>query len=258
MSDINIERKRAVRHAWRAERNRVREGFGTRDWSQAEQRELIAKGQAKGYHGHHMKSVKAFPEYAGNPDNIQFLNHFEHYEKVHNKNTRTAINGYYNYKTGEIHKFNGNELISPQVKALSSPLTERQKKNTITKEKILKKEAAKAKSLMYSKDKSVRPTIYTLNNLSQRNNRSIVSEVQTKTNDINNVYKGQTVENKGIETMRTKIRECENTSNVSALTKNKGIQRFKEKEFDKNSSHFNSPQKISSQSFSDIKNAKDR
>lgn len=37
--------------------------------------ELITSknGKVKGYEGQHMKSAKAYPDYAGDSDNIQFL-----------------------------------------------------------------------------------------------------------------------------------------------------------------------------------------
>ena len=94
MSNVNTERRRAVALAWKDEKGRVLEGKGTRDWSQKEQREIIAKGKAKGYQGHHMKSVKAYPDLAGDPYNIQFLPRSEHL-KAHGGNFRNATHGRY-------------------------------------------------------------------------------------------------------------------------------------------------------------------
>ena len=44
----------------------------SREWSESEIAELLATGKVKGYQGHHMKSVKGYPEFAGDPHNIQF------------------------------------------------------------------------------------------------------------------------------------------------------------------------------------------
>jgi hypothetical protein len=43
-----------------------------RKWSVNELQELQNTGRVKGYHGHHMYSVKGYPERAGDPWNIQF------------------------------------------------------------------------------------------------------------------------------------------------------------------------------------------
>ena len=104
MSDVSYERRRAVELAWKNEKGRVLDGKGTRDWSQKEQREIIAKGKAKGYQGHHMKSVDGHNSKAGDPNNIQFLTRSEHLA-AHKGNYRNNTNGYYDPSTGKMNEF---------------------------------------------------------------------------------------------------------------------------------------------------------
>ena len=87
MTDTNKARKDAVREAWKNEGALVREGKGTRDWSQRQQIGMVRKGQVSGFQGHHMQSVKTHPQQAGNPQNIQFLNKAEHIKGAHRGNT---------------------------------------------------------------------------------------------------------------------------------------------------------------------------
>ena len=146
MSDVNQDRKSAVREAWKNEKALVREGKGTRQWSQSEQREIVAKGRAGGYEGHHMKSVKDYPQYAGNPNNIQFLNHAEHINGAHEGNTKNATNGYYNPETKTMQSFGNSGLITPQSHALNAPLTQRQQSLTVKREQARKQAARQAKT----------------------------------------------------------------------------------------------------------------
>ena len=134
MSDTNQERKNAVREAWKNERAHVRDAKGTRDWSQSEQREITAKGRANGYEGHHMKSVKEYPQYAGDPHNIQFLNRSEHVNGAHKGNTQNATNGYYDPKTGTMHSFGSRGPQAPQAQPLSAPLAQKQQNSGTTRE----------------------------------------------------------------------------------------------------------------------------
>jgi hypothetical protein len=71
---IKALRAEGVDQAWKLERELVQlTGQGTRPWSKAELDELIKTGRVNGYEGHHIKSVDAHPEYAANPNNIEFL-----------------------------------------------------------------------------------------------------------------------------------------------------------------------------------------
>lgn len=112
-------RQSAVRHAWKEEQARVKEGFGTRNWSSSQQKEIIERGSVKGYDGHHMKSVSKFPEYAGNSKNIQFLSEEEHFEGAHNGSFHNLTNGYYDPETKTMLEFDGDELKEVPVNELS-------------------------------------------------------------------------------------------------------------------------------------------
>ena len=125
MSDTNSDRKEAVRQAWKNERQLCVKSSGTRDWTQFEQHQLIAINKVPGYDGQHMKSVKQFPEYARNSQNIQFLNRAEHIKGAHGGNTKNSTNGYYDPKTKTMHDFGNRPPQAPQNK-LSKPLAHEQ------------------------------------------------------------------------------------------------------------------------------------
>lgn len=112
-------RQSAVRHAWKEEQARVKEGLGTRDWTTAQQKEILERGSVKGYDGHHMKSVSEYPEYAGDPKNIQFLTETEHFEGAHQGSYHNLTNGYYDPETQTMNEFEGDELRSVPVNELS-------------------------------------------------------------------------------------------------------------------------------------------
>lgn len=69
-------------------------GKGSRAWTDAEIEELLSMGKVKGYVGHHMKSVKRYPNLAGAPSNIQFLTREKHL-LAHNGNWRNITHGRY-------------------------------------------------------------------------------------------------------------------------------------------------------------------
>jgi len=66
---------------------------GTREWTETETQELLTKGKVKGYHGHHIKSVKGNEHLAGNPDNIRFVTPKEHLQIYHRGNWKNPSNG---------------------------------------------------------------------------------------------------------------------------------------------------------------------
>lgn len=92
----NSVRSSAVRKAWKNELLDVQSGGKgvSRAWTQAEKLELLSTGKVKGYQGHHMKSVKGYPELAGDPLNIQFLTRSEHLA-AHGGNFRNITHGRY-------------------------------------------------------------------------------------------------------------------------------------------------------------------
>ena len=94
--EIESQRKAAIKNAWLNECMDIKNGGHgiSRVWSDIEITELLEKGKVKGYEGHHMKSIKGFPELAGDPNNIQFLTRSEHF-LAHGKNWRNITNGRY-------------------------------------------------------------------------------------------------------------------------------------------------------------------
>lgn len=102
---MNYLRSKGVSKAWARERALVSKGRGTRNWSVAEQKELLRTGRVKGYQGHHMKSVSKHPNYAADPKNIQFLDarkgNNEHL-KAHKGDYRNESDGRYSVRTGSI------------------------------------------------------------------------------------------------------------------------------------------------------------
>ena len=103
--ELSRLRQKAVREAWKQEKELVeRTGVGSRDWTSKEKQELLDTGRVKGYEGQHMKSAKQYPEYAGNPNNIQFLKGRnmdvnEHLD-AHMGNYQNPTNWYYDPDTG--------------------------------------------------------------------------------------------------------------------------------------------------------------
>ena len=105
MSRRTKESDKAIRNAWKAEKELVLNGKGTRDWTKEEQQSIIDKGKAYdengiAYRGHHMKSAEKYPEYQGDAKNIQFLTDKEHLV-AHKGNYRNPTNWYYNSQTGK-------------------------------------------------------------------------------------------------------------------------------------------------------------
>lgn len=115
MSARTAQASRAIRLAWIQEQELVREGKGTRDWTPEQQQNILERGRAydetgRAFEGHHMKSVSAYPEYQGDPNNIQFLSREEHI-KAHFDDVHNPTNGYYNPVTRETMDFGDNPPV---------------------------------------------------------------------------------------------------------------------------------------------------
>lgn len=126
--ELNRQRLTAVRGAWKVEQTLARQNRGTRRWSVGQRAELLATGRVKGYEGHHMKSVKMYPQYAGNPQNIQLLTESEHL-RAHNGNYHNPSNGYYNAQTKKMESFQQKELRPVPVMTLNMRYTESKRIN---------------------------------------------------------------------------------------------------------------------------------
>ena len=129
MSKTSIkERNKAIRLAWEREQELVSEGKGTRDWSQEQQKDILnpEKGKAydengRAFEGQHMKSAAEYPEYQGDPNNIQFLTREEHLE-AHKGSWQNPTNWYYNPETKEFVDFGENKPIPCEVINLTEPV----------------------------------------------------------------------------------------------------------------------------------------
>lgn len=122
------ERNKAIRLAWEREQGLVSEGKGTRDWTEAQQKDILDPDKGKAYddngrafEGQHMKSATEYPEYQGNPDNIQFLTREEHLE-AHKGSWQNPTNWYYNPETKEFVDFGENKPTPCEIIQLSDPI----------------------------------------------------------------------------------------------------------------------------------------
>lgn len=126
MLNRTAQANKAVTQAWENEHRLVSEGKGTRDWTPEQQRDILDKGKAYGddgraFEGHHMKSVEGYPDFQGDPGNIQFLSRPEHYA-AHNGSFQNPTNGYFNPFTGEAVDFGDNKYKPCEIITLSDPV----------------------------------------------------------------------------------------------------------------------------------------
>jgi hypothetical protein len=89
---VEKDRRRAIKEALSKERELVEQGTGTRQWTKAQQEEILAGNRPRdengvALEGHHKACVSEYPQHAGNPDNIQWLTEDEHLNGAHNGNT---------------------------------------------------------------------------------------------------------------------------------------------------------------------------
>lgn len=126
MSKRTSEANKAIAAAWNNEKQLVSEGKGTRDWTQEQQQGILEKGKAydedgRAFEGQHMKSVEQYPEYQGDPGNIQFLTKKEHLE-AHRGNWQNPTNWYYNPETKQFTDFGDGKYIPCSAIELSEPI----------------------------------------------------------------------------------------------------------------------------------------
>ena len=130
MSRRTAESNKAILAAWNKEQELVEEGKGTREWTPQQQQDILEKGKAyddngKAFEGQHMKSAEMYPEYQGEPGNIQFLTRAEHLE-AHDGNWQNPTNWYYNPVTKEKFDFGDGPFIPCEIIQLSTPIIEGQ------------------------------------------------------------------------------------------------------------------------------------
>ena len=126
--ELNKKRNKAIRLAWEREQELVSKGKATRDWTPDQQKDILDPHRGKAYDergrafvGQHMKSVKAYEDYADNPDNIQFLTKDEHLE-AHKGSWNNPTNWYYDPVTKVFYDFGEDELIPCKIFPLSNPV----------------------------------------------------------------------------------------------------------------------------------------
>ena len=92
---FNNARQRAVRQAWKQERQLLQEtGETFTEFSAKEKSELLKTGKVKGYEGHHINSVKDNDlAMAGNPDNIKFVKGRKGHLAEHGGNFKNETSG---------------------------------------------------------------------------------------------------------------------------------------------------------------------
>lgn len=126
MSRRTAESNKAILAAWNKEIELVQEGKGTRDWTPKQQQNILEKGKAYdedgvAFQGQHMKSSEMYPEYQGDPGNIQFLTRAEHLE-AHNGNWRNPTNWHFNPVKKEKVDFGDGPFIPCKIISLSEPV----------------------------------------------------------------------------------------------------------------------------------------
>jgi len=126
MSERTLKANNAIKLAWEKEQKLVQQGKGTRDWTPEQQKDILEYGKAydeKGnaFEGQHMKSVEKYPEFQGEPENIQFLTRQEHLE-AHHGNWKSSTNWRYNPVTKEYLDFGEEKYIPCPVIELSNPI----------------------------------------------------------------------------------------------------------------------------------------
>lgn len=139
-----VERNKAVREAWNKELELVQEGKGTREWTPEQQKDILEKWRAydengKAFEGQHMKSAEMYPEYQGEPRNIQFLTRTEHLE-AHDGNWQNPTNWYYNPVTKEKLDFGDGPFIPCEIIQLPEPIISLTGDSTIQENVIEEKE----------------------------------------------------------------------------------------------------------------------
>ena len=133
--NIQYLRRKAVKDAWAREVKLVKQGKATRNWTLEQQRELILTGRVKGFIGHHEKSVKNFPQYAGDQKNIQFLTRKEHYT-AHLGNWKWSLGNHFDPETKSIKLENSDSVALAYVN-LKEKLSEQEKTELYKQKKLL-------------------------------------------------------------------------------------------------------------------------
>ena len=228
MSRRTAEANKAIAVAWEREQQLVNEGKGTRDWTTEQQIDILERGKAydcdgRALEGHHMKSVALFPEYQGNPDNIQFLSRSEHFE-AHGGSFQNSTNGYYNPINGKTIIFTGNNLVPCKIIKLSNPVVDFNKipadnSGKISKKTLIESEIAVDKATKHKKtiDTSISKTEHSLKiNKSKEDDKVIFQGFHKVKNAIRNFENNHPVATEVIKTVGPIVAEFAITYGASA------------------------------------------
>lgn len=163
MSRRTAESNKAILAAWINEQKLVQEGKGTREWTLQQQQDILEKGKAyaengKAFEGQHMKSAEMYPEYQGEPGNIQFLTRAEHLE-AHDGNWQNPTNWYYNPITKEKIDFGDGPFIPCKIIQLPETIIEVQTEHSQDTSKIQKSETTEEKISSHENNKSKNTSI---------------------------------------------------------------------------------------------------
>ena len=135
---VSSIRDDAIIEAWDNERELIKQGKGTVNWTAAEQKKILdtppgkkvsfGRGN-KNYQGHHMCNAAAYPEFAGEAKNIQFLKGYAQskgtqHNLAHNGNSSNVTNYFYDTITGKKIDFDTSSISHIQAPELK--LTELQ------------------------------------------------------------------------------------------------------------------------------------
>ena len=100
---------------------------------------------ARAFEGQHMKSAEKYPEYQGDPENIQFLTRAEHLE-AHDGNWQNPTNWYFNPVTKEKVDFGDGPVIPCKVIQLAeSVVSESNVDSSLTEQRERKEQPDKTK-----------------------------------------------------------------------------------------------------------------
>lgn len=163
MSRRTAESSKAILAAWVNEQKLVQEGKGTREWTPQQQQDILEKGKAyddngKAIEGQHMKSAEMYPEYQGEPGNIQFLTRAEHLE-AHDGNWQNPTNWYYNPATKEKIDFGDGPFIPCEIIQLPETIMEVQTEHSQETNNAQKSETTEEKINSHENNKSKNVTI---------------------------------------------------------------------------------------------------
>jgi len=101
--ELTQARQRAVAEAWRQEKILVeKHDNGSRNWTQAEKKELLTTGKISGYEGHHVNDVSNNPKLAENPDNIKFVKGRKEHLEQHQGSFKNQTTGHLSQRSNSI------------------------------------------------------------------------------------------------------------------------------------------------------------